>query len=151
MIVDSLKNCRSYFSLHPMFREAFEFLADPDAGSLALGKHEIGTGGAYAIVEEYQTRDASAGTLECHRKYIDIQYVMRGSERIGVCGKDRCRAREREYDEAKDLQMLEGEADFITLGPGCFAVFLPQDAHLPGLRHENKNEKVRKVVVKVPV
>jgi biofilm protein TabA len=149
MIVDSLKNCRSYFSLHPLFMEAFEFLADSAAGSLALGKHEIGTRGAYAIVDEYQTKDASAGTLECHRKYIDIQYVVRGSERIGVCSKDRCRARE--YDETKDLQMLEGDADLITLGPGWFAVFMPQDAHLPGLRHGDKTENVRKVVVKVPV
>ncbi|HCE44576.1 MAG TPA: hypothetical protein DET40_13605 [Lentisphaeria bacterium] len=38
----------------------------------------------FAIVQEYMTKDGSEGFIECHRKYIDVQYVASGISKIPV-------------------------------------------------------------------
>jgi len=43
------------------------------------------------------------------------------------------RARLGEYDEVKDFQALQAEGDFITVRPGMFVIFAPQDAHMPNI------------------
>ena len=149
MIADTIKNNRVYHSLHPEFRKAFRFLLRKDLTRIPCGKHLIGRRGTYAIVQEYLTKKPEEGVIECHRRYIDIQFVVSGIETIGVCNKTDCKAGR--YDRKKDFQPLRGTPDFITLRAGSFAVFFPHDGHMPCLMRGRKSEKVRKVVVKVPV
>jgi YhcH/YjgK/YiaL family protein len=115
-----------------------------------VGKYKIGRKGTFALVQEYSTKDESEGFIECHRKFIDIQYLAKGSERVGVRAKSAC-APLIPYDPEKDFQKLKGKVDFITLDPDVFAVFFPDDGHMPAIKYGKKNEKVRKIVVKVPV
>lgn len=52
------------------------------------------------------------------------------------------------YDAEKDISFYEGAAtDYLTVKPGMFVIFFPEDAHAPGVTPE----KVRKVIVKVHV
>jgi YhcH/YjgK/YiaL family protein len=100
-------------------------------------------------VSEYTTKSKSESMIESHQKYIDIQIIVQGIETIGICPKSACTAAP--YDPEKDFQKLEGEVGFITMQPDSFAVFFPQDGHMPGVQYNNKAAKVKKVVVKVPV
>jgi YhcH/YjgK/YiaL family protein len=86
--------------------------------------------------------------IECHRRHIDIQILIRGVEEIGVC--HRFDAVVSAWDEERDFETLEGDVDFITLRPGSFVIFLPQDGHMPKIRHGG-SVSVRKIVIKVPV
>ena len=47
---------------------------------LALGKYEICSEDLYVVVQEYETREE--GLLEVHNKYIDIQCMVEGIEKI---------------------------------------------------------------------
>jgi YhcH/YjgK/YiaL family protein len=76
--------------------------------------------------------------------------VVNGVEQIGICNKSECRSIEA-FNAEKDLEKLEGKIDLITLRTGYFAVFFPQDGHVPGLKMGNKENRVKKVVFKVPV
>lgn len=149
MIFDTLENFNSYVCLHPAFIDAAGFLSRADLIELPTGKYEIGNRGVFAAISEYATKNPSQCFIECHRKYIDIQFLLIGREKIGFCCKKDCT--EETYDEEKDFQKLHGEIGFINLKPGLFAIFFPDDGHMPQMNYENGPEDVKKVVIKVPV
>lgn len=148
MIVDSLERFRDHVGLHPLFADVAGFLEATDLAALADGRHEIGARGCFALVGSYETLAPGEGFIECHRRHIDIQLLVSGVEQIGVCRRAECTAKS--WDEERDCEVLEGRIDFITLRPGSFAVFFPEDGHMPKLRH-GAAATVRKIVVKVPV
>lgn len=149
MIFDSLDNFKFYAGLHTGFSDIEAFISANDLSALPIGKHPINDSGSYASVNEYDTKTVENSFIECHRKYIDVQMVIWGEEKIGVTHKQFCD--EQPYDEGKDLQKLTGKVDFITLVPGMFALFLPQDAHEPSVRSGVEALKVKKIVFKIPV
>ncbi len=149
MIYDTLANSPLYFPVHPEFKKVFKFITGRNLSKLALGRHEIGRNGTFALVQEYMTKDESEGFIECHRKYIDVQYVAAGREKVGIAAKSKC-TEETKYDKEKDFQKLRGRTDFITLEPAMFTVFFPEDGHMPCITSGKRKSKVRKIVFKVP-
>jgi len=147
MIIDRLKNAKLYYNLNDRMATAFKFLIEKDLAKLEVGKYEITEGDIYASVEEYQTKPKEEGRWEGHRKYLDIQYIIEGQELMGCSDLERMKVLE-DYNQEKDILFLEGKGNFFTIKAGSFAVFMPQDIHMPG-RAVNKAEGVKKVVVKV--
>ena len=147
MIHDALKNFNQYTSLHSRFKKVTDFLfagiADIDVGSHDLGE------GVIAMVSEYDTKNVSEGVIEAHRKYIDIQIMLSGREKVGICNVDECK--KEPYDLEKDLQKMKGDVEFITLKPCYFAVFFPSDGHMPQIKAGQKSEHVKKIVIKVGI
>lgn len=135
--------------MHKHFIDVLRFLESGPIARLSDGKYEINDQGAFAIIETYETKEASDCFIECHRKYIDIQLVIEGSERIGVCHKSACD--EFTYDEEKDFQKLKGETALLTLEKGSFMIFYPDDAHMPKVRYGESSGIVKKIVFKIPV
>jgi YhcH/YjgK/YiaL family protein len=100
-------------------------------------------------VQQYQTKPLAEGKWESHRKYIDVQYVEEGVERIGWTPVAGLTVTE-PYDEAKDIAFYQGDGDFVTVPAGSFVILFPDDAHMPGIAVD-KPSPVKKVVVKVRV
>ena len=150
MIIDLLKNAHLYYSLGARFKTAFEYLQKTDFTKLEKGKYEIDGENIFAIVNEYDTIDASTEQMESHKKYIDIQYIVYGAERIGHELLQQ-QVPSKAYDEEKDF-MLFGEAPafFSVLEQGMFAIFFPHDLHMPNLKIDGP-QPVKKVVMKVAV
>lgn len=148
MIIDKIQNSGQYENLHAGFAKAFDFIRKTDFSKLADGKYEIDGDNIFAMVQEYNTKDREIAKLEGHRKYIDIQYIHSGAELIGVASlKDQAIISD---DHGKDLAFYEGEASFIKIEPEMFAIFFPQDLHMPGIKVTNANQ-VKKIVIKVRV
>ncbi|MDD2365049.1 MAG: YhcH/YjgK/YiaL family protein [Desulfuromonadaceae bacterium] len=149
MIFDTLENLELYETVHPGFPDVRAFIAATDLLKLPVGRHPINDKGAYASVNEYNTKALEDSFIECHIKYIDLQMLVCGEEIIGVAPKKFCV--EQPYNNENDLQKLSGKVDFITLVPGLFAIFFPQDAHEPGLKNIEQSIAVKKIVFKIPV
>jgi biofilm protein TabA len=149
MILDSLIRFHSYAPILQSGEKIAVFLATADLSNLPAGKTDIADTGAFAIASEYVPRPASACFLECHRECIDIQILIAGTEKIGFCPLDRCTTKE-PYNKEKDFETVEGAPDFITLKPGYFALFFPNDAHMPGVLPDKLATRVKKIVIKVP-
>lgn len=148
MIFDRLENARLYDDLHPRLRAALTYLSQTDLAALPLGKHAIDGERLFAIAAEYAPKSEADSKYEAHRVYWDVQYLVRGAERIGVTQTVTLQVSE-PYDAARDILFFaRGPGDFITLQAGMFAVFGPQDAHMPGVVTPGC-DFVRKVVVKV--
>lgn len=149
MIFDNIKNAQTYFPLCVKICAGLDFLQKKNLKTLPVGKYEILDGEIYALVQEYETKECAQ--FEAHKKFIDIQYIVEGSETLGVCEISNC-GQSLGYDEARDLEFFnsynEQCANFFTANEGDFAIFFPEDAHMPALSVKNKS-KVKKVVVKV--
>jgi YhcH/YjgK/YiaL family protein len=149
MILDNIKNCEKYEGLNRNFDKAFEFLRRADLVSLAVGKYEIDGENIFAMVQEYETKDLENAKYEAHKKYIDIQYLMEGTENMGYVSLDKLEVFS-PYNEESDFMLLEGEPRLILLNQKEFFILFPEDAHMPGI-FVNEKSKVKKVVVKVSV
>lgn len=149
MIYDTLDNFKFYSGLHPSFSDVQIFLDHTDLSKLSNGRHSVNDCGAYASVNEYMTKPLDECFVECHQKYIDIQIIVWGDEKIGVANTKHCIGQP--YDLDNDLQKLTGDVDFIKLVPGMFMVFFPHDAHEPNVRSGVDAVMVKKIVFKVPV
>lgn len=148
MVYDTLDNFFRYASLHPFFYKVDKFLNITNLFDLEPGKHEIYED-CYAGVSEYMSKSIDECFIECHRKYIDIQIVLKGREMIGVCSKNFCH--ELEYDAERDFQVLRGDVDLIKMDIGRFAIFFPNDGHMPQIKMGGDAEEIKKLVIKVPV
>lgn len=149
MIYDTIDNLKQYVCMHKHFADVLRFLESAPISGRSDGKYEINDQGAYVIIDTYDTKDVSDCFIECHRKYIDVQVVIEGIERVGVCQRAACKAFP--YDEEMDFQKLKGDADLLMLGAGGFMIFYPDDAHMPKVRYGTSSGPVKKAVFKVPV
>ncbi len=147
MILDTLTNAAKYVGFKVGISEAFGFLDQPNLENLEDGTYEIMGKRVYAIVSRCQGRAVEDGLLEGHRTYLDIQYIISGSESMGWSPRSDLPTAE-EYDAEKDLEFFKGSPESIlTVPPGSFAIFFPSDAHLPLIG----NGPIHKVIVKVAV
>jgi YhcH/YjgK/YiaL family protein len=129
----------------------FEYLARTDLAALPLGRTNIEGDDVYVMVSEAETRPPEQVRFEAHRRYIDIQLVVRGQEAIGFAP-DASLVTLEPYDAAKDIEFfaVPQESKVLALHAGDFAVFEPGDAHRPSL-HLDGPHVSRKAVVKVSV
>jgi YhcH/YjgK/YiaL family protein len=129
----------------------FEYLARTDLAALPLGRTDIDGDDVFVLISEGETRSPEQVKFEAHRRYIDIQLVVRGQEAIGVAPAVALATAE-PYDAAKDIEFFATPRESATLAlrAGEFAVFMPGDAHRPSL-HLDGPHVSRKAVVKVSV
>jgi YhcH/YjgK/YiaL family protein len=149
MVTDVLTNAGQYAALGPRIARAIDYVSATDFSRLADGKHVVDGDDVFALVQRYTSKPLAEGRWEAHRRYIDLQLVVSGAEKIGYCQLGRLTAEP--YDADKDLLWLAGDAgEWITLPAGSFTLFWPQDAHMPGIQVSGPHA-VTKVVMKIAV
>ncbi len=150
MILDTLKNAERYKVLNPLFPIAFDFLRMADWSKTADGRIELAGGNRlFAIVQSYKSRVFEAGRYEDHRKYIDIQYIISGEERIDYLPDANGLSVTEPYNGDKDIAFYGcAPGTSAILRAGSFMVFFPGEVHKPSLAL-NQPSAVRKAVVKV--
>ena len=148
MILDRLENFLLYASIHPGFQTAFEFLRNRSIKDFKEGKETIDGQRMFALGMDTQGKGRQGARLESHRRYIDLQYTVAGSDMIGYETKPACRADEKGYDTESDIEFYANSpAVWLPVPAGSFAVFFPDDIHAP----LGTDGQVHKVVVKVAV
>ncbi|OGV34777.1 MAG: hypothetical protein A2020_09655 [Lentisphaerae bacterium GWF2_45_14] len=152
MIFDSISNWGEYFKGNKTWEKAFKFIQSlPAGGDVKDGRNEIDGDDIYANVSSYEPLSEADGIFESHRKYIDIQLLLSGCEKLYSCATEELTAKT-EYNSEKDFLLFDSPDTptvEIPIKPGCFAMFYPHDAHKPCIRCCGACAKVKKVVVKI--
>ena len=134
-------------------KNALDPIKEIDFLSLKEGKYPLDDGNIL-IYSSYETRLSGENVLvEGHKKYIDVQLILEGSEAIGVLASDQIDDKS-EYDEINDVwtaEIASEKLEFMELGQGDFLVLFPNDAHAPQLAVGKVPVLVKKGVIKVPV
>lgn len=146
MILDRVENLPRYLSLNPGFKKAWEFLSRDDLATLPADKYELDGERVFAILSNITARRREDANLEAHQRYIDIQVVLAGHETMGWKSLGLCGLPSREYNPDRDVKFFSDEPDvWLSVPAGSFAIFFPDDPHMPGIG----DGEIRKIVVKV--
>ncbi len=148
MIVDNLANAANYFSLHPLFEKAFDYIRQLDMESAPTGSVEIEGKQLRASIVETALKPADAARLETHKRFIDIQIPIAQAETFGWKSLSTLTASEKGYDEANDIEFYADKPSaLVNVLPGEFVIFSPEDGHAPLIGEG----PTKKIIIKVAV
>ena len=146
MIVCPWKEIKRYAAVIPGLEEAMaavENITAWESATIPL------SGGNKILVQNGTTKPAQGQLLEAHREYLDIQYIVKGSETMGWAPVDTL-ALDGEFNTVKDKGMYAGHCDFMNIAQGYCYVVYPEDAHMPGCHLDTPSEYC-KLVIKLKV
>ena len=147
--INELEFARQYH-LHPsLWDAAFAFFAHNDLQALPKGKYPILGDSVFVSITEDPTKDYENTKWESHRKYADIQYVIKGEEKIGVCPVSKATVSQA-YDPKNDLAHYSATGRQYIARPGTLFMFFPMDAHRPNITTGSRTVD-KKLVIKVLV
>lgn len=134
------------------FARAIEYIHSNVWRSLPEGRHTVYGDAIYVNIMRYTTEPSESKKLEAHDQYADIQMLVSGTEYIEHCPRTGLMESDA-YNAESDIVFFQEPAhptSRVCLYPGVFAVFMPEDAHKPGVQASGA-APVMKAVVKVLV
>jgi biofilm protein TabA len=138
------------YQLNKMYWDkAFAFLRDHNLDSLPKGKYVIDGNNVTASVSIDSSKDFDKTNWESHRKFIDVQCIISGQEKMGMSPLSAATVT-KEYDEKRDAANYSAEGKFYIAGAGEFFIFFAGDVHRPNIT-PGGNKVVKKIVIKVRV
>ncbi len=150
MIVDTVENMKLYYPALPQLKEVYGFVAEYLAQPKPAGKYVIDGDSLFVNVCEYTTSQPQGKLPEAHRKYADVQVVVSGRECIGWAPLSTLTEQTEEFSKGGDIGFYSGKTQIDTvLEAGCFALLLPQDAHMPCVAVDGAECEVTKLVFKI--
>lgn len=145
MILDTLENFDKYAKMHPLFPLVAEYLKTQNLSTHEMGKDVLVEGQLFANYCAAKGKTQDEARIETHNAMIDIQIPISTAETMGFT--PRKNLPEAEYDSDKDISFYPGGAErYITVHPGEFVVFFPQDGHAPCI---SESEEIVKVIFKI--
>lgn len=150
MILDSFQNLPRYAKTDRALLQAYDFIANYKKHPVECGRYEIDGSNCFAFVQSYETVPPTKD-YEAHERYLDLQYVVSGKEKMFWAPKDRLRCTV-PMDTQKDIAFYTekdgAEPCELVVHADAFAIFYPQEPHKPGC-FIHAPETVEKIVVKI--
>ncbi|MCE5272104.1 YhcH/YjgK/YiaL family protein [bacterium] len=150
MIAAQLADSARYENVVPGLDKAFAWLRANAANPPVDGRYEIDGDRVFALVMQYTTLPREQKIYEGHRRFLDVQFIAGGGPEALYYGPAAEAPEAEAYDATKDFVKFDPAygKSMVVLRKGEFAIFFPEDAHMPGAMFESPAE-VKKIVVKV--
>ena len=145
--IDKKEFARQYHLNKTYWVKAFAFLKKHNLDSLPKGKYIIDGDNVTAAVTDTASKDFDKTTWELHRRYIDLQCIISGEEKMGVYPVAKSEVN-KAYDDKRDVANYNAPGKFYVAGSRTFFLFFPSDAHRPNIT-PGGNKDVKKVVLKI--
>lgn len=144
MIIDTIDNLVKYAALNPLFGKVAEFISQNDLLKMEVGKYEIEGKDLFLNRATAKGKTKEEARIESHDLMIDIQIPLNVPEQMGYT--PRKDLPECEYNDAKDITFYPGLAkEYVTIYPGQFVIFFPQDGHAPCVSEVEVEKAIFKV------
>lgn len=152
MIAGKIEDLKTYCSVCPEFENIYDFVKEYFASPKADGSYELIPDKLTANISTYTTGDAATKNLEAHRRYADVQIVLKGAERIDWAHITACTDEiSEEFSKGGDIGFY-ADPEYVSsmvLDAGTFVYLLPEDAHKPCVNAGADSAEVTKVVFKI--
>ncbi|MGC9933438.1 YhcH/YjgK/YiaL family protein [Priestia aryabhattai] len=146
MIIDLIENLDEYRSINPKLSIGLEKL---NGVEIDYNKRFDFDGG-YLFFQEGTTNPIDEGTFEAHKKYMDIQIVLDGSEYVAWAPINQLVV-DIEYNAEKDVVRFNGSPkEIMKINKGMAYICLPHDGH-KALKHINQATKYKKAIIKIEI
>ena len=152
MLFDTIDHAEQYRDAFPAVYRVLQEMKQYSADAFPTGSAEL-PGGSFLKFNEYETKAPEGALTEAHRSYIDVFYLLEGSETIYVKPTADLQKITTPYNPEKDCLLAEtdGDVSAVVMHRSSFLVLFPQDAHCPGRHGPNGPAHVKKIIGKVPV
>lgn len=146
-----------YMKAPEMWDSIFMWLASVDPLKMEPSNNAMQWSHAYVKVLNQDLRTPEWGQWEQHRRTIDLQWDVTGSERYHMTHSPQCLVPKNEYNEKKDVQNFTWDRKQIPTAEQClvldsdpqhFYLFFPNDIH-QACGIGNQPCVPRKIVVKI--
>ena len=129
----------------------FRWLAETDLQAIPKGKHPIPGSTLVASVEDSENLPLEKRNTESHRRKIDFQLVVSGTEGFALLDHASSTV-SIPYDEKKDVMRYaydQKKTHFFDVPAGKFVIFFPSDWHIAKVATKKKDQNIRVIVVKM--
>ncbi|MBR6202901.1 MAG: YhcH/YjgK/YiaL family protein [Bacteroidaceae bacterium] len=141
MILDTLENFGKYANLNPLFPKVVEYLQQTDLMAQEPGRVNIDGNKLFVNHNVTKGKTVDEAKMETHDSMIDIQIPLSCPEVMGYM--PRQYLSEAPYNAAKDITFYPDRPEqYITVHPGEFVIFFPQDGHAPCISPVPEYKKV---------
>jgi YhcH/YjgK/YiaL family protein len=137
----------AYHTNKKLWDAAFAFMKTHDLVTIASGKYPILGDTVFASVTEDPSKKMEDAKWESHKKYNDLQYIIKGKEIIGVADASKATVTK---PYTPDAMNYIADGTYYTTDPGTFFLFFPNDAHRPTIKADGY-DVVKKIVIKIQV
>jgi biofilm protein TabA len=122
--IDKVQFAKQYHLNKAAWDKAFAYLKNTDLNALKARRYAIDGTNVYAIVTEAPSKDYDKTAFESHKKYIDLQNVITGEEKMAITQVTSVTV-DRPYVEVNDIAYYTGEGKIYTIPAGTFMLFFP--------------------------
>lgn len=149
-VTTDLDEFQSQYNLNKeQWDAAFKWLASNDLVNLPAGTYPIEGSTLSASIQDSTNGPLAKRKSESHREHIDLQYVVKGTERFALLdhatSSPNCQWKpdviHYDYDPAKTM--------FFDSTPQRFFLFFPDDWHIAKIATEKDDQNIRVVVIKL--
>ncbi|WP_392560466.1 YhcH/YjgK/YiaL family protein [Orbus mooreae] len=153
MIIGNIEHLDLTPYLPKKIKDAIEYVKDNVNSNTPVGKYEIDGENIFFMLSENSSRFIDTAEPEYHKRYIDVQIVLEGSEGMAVSTLP-------PHTEITDDRMASGDIAFVktpkeetlfVAHEKDFVIFYPNEVHKPLCAVDNQLAKIRKVVIKVAI
>ncbi len=150
MIYGTINDLNRYRFLEDNIQKCFAYIKEHRLEDFEKGSYPIDDNILFFNIAEYNTKtDESEGFWEAHRRYIDLHYLLCGSEKINL--NFISRMKQGAFSEEDDFLPLEGGyTASIILTPGDFLICYPEDAHMTALS-QTQSTPIKKAIFKIRI
>ena len=146
MILSHISDSARYESLHPLFKQVFDYIKSHDLLNVPAERIVLDGDKLFINVADAKLVAKETQKLEVHQKYIDIHFPLSGSEIVGWKHLSVVGESEAPFDVENDFALYaEKPSTYYTVTPGEFYIVYPEDAHAPIIGEGT----LRKLIVKV--
>lgn len=148
MILSHISDSSRYESLHPLFKQVFDYIKANDLTKVPAERIVLDGDKLFINVADAKLIPAETQKLEVHQKYIDIHFPLSGKEVVGWKHQSNLGTSETPFDTDNDFALYAEEpTTYFTVMPGEFYIVYPEDAHAPIIGEGT----LRKLIVKVMI
>ena len=127
----------------------FRWLEETDLLAIPGGKHPIEGTSLVVSVEDSKNGPLEKRQSESHRKKIDFQYAVKGTERFGIIDHETSTPNCEYKPDVIHYDYDQSKAKFYDSTPDRFFLFFPEDWHIAKINNDTDDQDIRVIVVKL--
>lgn len=149
MIFGNNNHLEEYPFLEKAVMECFDYANTHDLLSYENGCHEIDGKRLFVNIVEYTTTTPKQRFWEAHRQYLDLHFMLSGTEQIDF--NFIANMEQKAYEEKDDFLPLDGDKNCsVILRDKDFLICFPNDAHRTAIQ-VNQPETIKKAIFKIQI
>ena len=153
MILAHIEDSERYFSLHPLFKQLFDYVKTHDLSQVPAERITLDGERLFINVADASLKSPEEQVLEVHRRYIDVHFPLSNNEVMGWWPLQGLQTESvNPFNEEDDYAVYAETAQtYLTIRPGEFAIVWPEDAHAPIIGEGKLRKLIAKVLIDSPL